>query len=109
MDVPIVAALLALIGVLATLVFNAWRTYRDASWRRVEKALEMIATGDDRQETIGWAMLDHQIGDRSISEKDALMVEALSVELARIEVEENRLRPDIERSDIVRGNEGVDS
>lgn len=90
MEVPLIVALISLIGVVATLAFNAWRAYREASWARVTKALDMIASGEDRQETIGWAMLDHQMDDRSISDKDAAMIETLSVTLGRDEYEEDQ-------------------
>ena len=73
------------------------------SWRRVEKALDMIASGQDRQETIGWALLSHQIDDRSISKKDARMIAALSAELARVADFEDDWNS--EDSDIVETNE----
>lgn len=70
-----------MVGVLIVLLTNQWRAHRDASWKRVETALQLIAAGDDEKERIGWAIITRLIANGSISKKDADLIRALSTDL----------------------------
>jgi hypothetical protein len=102
----IIAADVALIVNGLTLGFNAWRGYRDASWRRVERALDLIAAGSEREVRLGWAMLEHQIGDRSISRRDAALIGRLATEFAWEGAQADEQEWTIESSGIVESSNG---
>lgn len=82
MQAPIWAAVLTGVIALIVLVVNARRAFRDASWKRVETGLNLIASGETEKERIGWLILNRQIADDSLSPTDAELVTELAADLA---------------------------